>query len=84
MGSLLKATRRRTRLHRWRLCLQKVPDTHKRLAAARLTQIQNFIYTPHASELALDNPTRSRHCGCAASPAAPQAAALRLGFYRAV
>ena len=42
-------------------CLQKVPDTHKRRAASRPDMVQNFVYTPHASELTLDNPHRGKH-----------------------
>ena len=42
---------------------QKVPDTHKRLAADRPDGVQNFVYCPHASELSVSNPHRAMHVG---------------------
>ena len=42
---------------------QKVPDTHKRLAADRPDGVQNFVYCPHASELSVSHPHRAIHVG---------------------
>ncbi len=51
-------------LLRWILIMpQKVPDTHKRLAADRPDGVQNFVYCPHASELSVSNPHRAMHVG---------------------
>ena len=58
---LKRAVLRRAGLEQCLLCVQKVPDTHRRVAANRPNRVQNDVYTPHAAELGLNNSKRGMH-----------------------
>ena len=45
-----------------------MPDESKRLAASRPNRWQNYIYTPHADDLAMHNPDRKAQVRYAALP----------------
>lgn len=46
---------------------QAVPDECKRMAASRPNGWQNYVYTPHADDLAMYNPDRKAQVRCASA-----------------
>ncbi len=67
---------------------QKVPDECKRLAANRPGGWQNYVFTPHADDLAMSNPDRTAQVRCAPPQAkyhqAPAAASHTSAIYREI